>query len=250
MIFQFQIAFIEYHSVIFLTKTYVILVSDTALLSKFGLNRAEQLDPKESKFWDGLIKKYLLPKEPSRKQKLELEKELLQLRNRVCIIIFMVNTFLVTLIYALSEADAFKSSLVLKIQCDPQDVTIDPISVLFTLTFGILLLVQFVCMIYHRFSTLIHITAESKYFGQDTTEDDVKKQLFDCDNWMSTHCTSTGQTNERPKTAKQRAVKNVQMIQVNQGTSKTNNKRQKSAIREIQNRTAITDSVCQITDQA
>ncbi|CAG2208099.1 CHS1 [Mytilus edulis] len=224
--------------------------NDTALLSKFGLNRAEQLDPKESKFWDGLIKKYLLPKEPSRKQKLELEKELLQLRNRVCIIIFMVNTFLVTLIYALSEADAFKSSLVLKIQCDPQDVTIDPISVLFTLTFGILLLVQFVCMIYHRFSTLIHITAESKYFGQDTTEDDVKKQLFDCDNWMSTHCTSTGQTNERPKTAKQRAVKNVQMIQVNQGTSKTNNKRQKSAIREIQNRTAITDSVCQITDQA
>ncbi|XP_063425374.1 chitin synthase chs-1-like [Mytilus trossulus] len=209
--------------------------NDTALLSKYGLNRAEPLVGKESKFWDELIEKYLLPKEPSRKQKLELEKELLQLRNRVCIIIFMVNTFLVTLIYALSEADAFKSSLVLKIQCDPQDVAIDPISVLFTLTFGILLLVQFVCMIYHRFSTLIHITAESNYFGQDTTEDDIKKQLFDCDNWM---------TNERPKTAKERAVRNVQIIHKNQSTSKAKNNRQKSAIISIKEETAIDGSVC------
>ena len=42
--------------------------------------------------------------------------------------------------------------------------SVEPISVAFTLVFGILLFVQFVCMLMHRIATLVHILAATEIF--------------------------------------------------------------------------------------
>lgn len=42
--------------------------------------------------------------------------------------------------------------------------SIEPISVAFTVVFGILLFVQFVCMMLHRVATLLHICASTEIF--------------------------------------------------------------------------------------
>ena len=42
--------------------------------------------------------------------------------------------------------------------------SIEPISVAFTLVFGVLLFVQFLCMLLHRIATLLHICAATEIF--------------------------------------------------------------------------------------
>lgn len=84
-----------------------------------------------------------------------IKEELIALRNKCCLFFFLINAFLVTLIYALTQTSAYSDTLSIKIEC----MSIEPISVTFTIVFGILLCVQFICMLFHRMSTLIHITA-------------------------------------------------------------------------------------------
>ncbi|XP_063417559.1 chitin synthase chs-2-like [Mytilus trossulus] len=116
---------------------------------------AKQLPKVEETFWEQLIEKYLKPLEKNDAKEKMIKEELIALRNKCCLFFFLINAFLVTLIYALTQTSAYSGTLSIKIEC----MSIEPISVTFTIVFGILLCIQFICMLFHRMSTLIHITA-------------------------------------------------------------------------------------------
>ena len=120
------------------------------------------IDDEERKFWKKKIKEYLKPLEQDKNKEKAATEALIELRNSVCLFVFLLNAILVTVIFSLTQINAFKDTLSVKFTCDGNDVNIVPISILFAAVFGLLLFIQFICMLYHRISTLIHITAETK----------------------------------------------------------------------------------------
>ncbi|XP_052079458.1 chitin synthase chs-2-like [Mytilus californianus] len=125
----------------------------------------QNINKDESKFWKKLIRKYLQPfdkKEPYiQEREKRLAGELVDLRNSVCLFVYLLNAILVTVMFGLTQVNAFKNSLTAGFSCGGKDISVVPIAILFSAVFGILLLIQFLCMLYHRFSTLVHITANT-----------------------------------------------------------------------------------------
>lgn len=87
-----------------------------------------------------------------------------------------MNALFVTIVYVLTEVNLSTSqSLSIPLPCTvesgrPGQGYIEPISFAFTAIFGIMLLLQFICMLFHRFSTFLHIAA--------STEVSLKRQLI------------------------------------------------------------------------
>lgn len=128
----------------------------------------------EKKFWNKILKKYLKPLEKDAKKEEEIEGDLVELRNKVCMFVYLLNAILITIMFGLTQVNNFKDSLTIKFPCGGKTATIVPIALLFTVVFGILLLVQFLCMLYHRFSTLVHITASTDLMESDK-DSNIKK---------------------------------------------------------------------------
>lgn len=107
-----------------------------------------------------------------------MQSELIDLRNMVFFFYFITNAIFVTIVYVLTQVNARESTLSIPLPCNVGDKqgTIEPISIAFTLVFGILLFVQFFGMLMHRISTISHIIATTKIFGSklDTKKPYVK----------------------------------------------------------------------------
>ncbi|CAG2190747.1 CHS1 [Mytilus edulis] len=123
------------------------------------------ISEKETIFWEKKIEQYLKPHNEEDKftneQEKKLKHELVELRNTVCLFVYLSNAVLVTVMFGLTQVNAFKSSLTAEFECGGENISIVPIAILFSAVFGFLLLIQFSCMLYHRFSTLVHITANT-----------------------------------------------------------------------------------------
>lgn len=122
----------------------------------------------ERVFWAGLIKKYLKPVDIKPAEKERIGKELEELRNKVFFFVFIINALFVTIVYVLTQVNAYQGTLEIPLPCNVGDKQgkIEPISIAFTLTFGILLVIQFFGMIYHRVSTFTHIIASTRLDNQ------------------------------------------------------------------------------------
>ena len=94
---------------------------------------------------------------------------LLELRNKVCLAFWLMNALFVTIVYVLTEVnESTNQALSIKLPCSVSAGSqgrgyIEPISFAFTAIFGVVLFIQFVCMLFHRFSTIIHIVAANTY---------------------------------------------------------------------------------------
>ncbi|CAC5405893.1 CHS1 [Mytilus coruscus] len=137
------------------------------------------ISKKEIKFWEKKIESYLKPHDKmdlftiAREKK--LKNELVELRNSVCLFVYLLNAILVTVMFGLTQVNAFKNSLTAGFDCGGENISIVPIAILFSAVFGILLLIQFLCMLYHRFSTLVHITANTDLRN---TEDEYSTEIL------------------------------------------------------------------------
>ena len=130
---------------------------------------APPLDKDEVTFWRELIDSYLTPLEGDQQRQKDLQASLIELRNKVCLIFILVNSLFIIIVFTLQRVTAGGSALSLKLPCanensDNGGQSVEPISVAFTLVFGLLLLVQFLCMLMHRFATLLHICASTTIF--------------------------------------------------------------------------------------
>ena len=117
----------------------------------------EEIDVEEKKFWEEMIKEYLEPLENNEQEKKKVQDELIELRNKIFLGFFIINAIFVTMVFVLTQVNRTQGTLQIKLPCRAENASIEPISIAFTLTFGILLLIQFFGMLYHRFSTFAHI---------------------------------------------------------------------------------------------
>ena len=132
------------------------------------------LEDDEITFWKELIDAYLKPLEEDAEKQKQTQQELIELRNKVCLIFILINSLFIIIVFTLQQVTADGGSLTVQLPCadttnngtkhDLHPQAIEPISVAFTLVFGILLLVQFLCMLTHRFATLLHICASTTIF--------------------------------------------------------------------------------------
>ncbi|XP_062600263.1 chitin synthase chs-2-like [Saccostrea cucullata] len=126
------------------------------------------IETDEEDFWRKFIKKYLNPLKMNDDEKAKMQAELIDLRNKVFFFYFITNAIFVTIVYVLTQVNAYQNTLSIPLPCsvgDSQGV-IEPISIAFTLVFGILLFMQFFGMITHRVSTISHIVARTKIFDK------------------------------------------------------------------------------------
>lgn len=133
----------------------------------------EEIDSDETQFWRELIEEYLKPIDSDREKEKEILAELIELRNKVCLIFILINSLFIIIVFSLQKVVVNEKKLSLKLWCAGENAAdaqqVEPISVAFTIVFGLLLFVQFICMLMHRMATLLHILAATEIFKKKRT---------------------------------------------------------------------------------
>ncbi len=115
----------------------------------------------EAKFYEKLIKKHLHPlNEDAEKSKKEKAiKDLNDLRNRCCFAFFMLNAAWIATLLSLNVLQAnFKEKIYIYVV----DQSNEPVSFLFVAFFLIVILMQFIAMMWHRAITFIQLIRNAK----------------------------------------------------------------------------------------
>lgn len=126
------------------------------------LQGAVEVKENEKQFWKDIIKSYL---SPDLKEVKDLNEDLKNFRNGVYAGFIMINLIYITIVFVVTQANELNDNVFTRqLPCPNKTGTfdVDPISVVFSITFGLVLGFQFIGMLIHRFSTFTHIVAVSK----------------------------------------------------------------------------------------
>lgn len=123
---------------------------------------SEELTEEENTFWLSLMSEYLTPID---EKDASLADNLAALRNTSCLGFILINAVFIILLFALESIAQYTPNMAFELPCP--DATfkpekVQPLSIAFIVVFGLLLVVQFVAMLFHRFSTLLQIVAGKK----------------------------------------------------------------------------------------
>ncbi|KAH3803412.1 chitin synthase chs-2-like isoform X2 [Dreissena polymorpha] len=143
----------------------------------------ESIPLPEVEFWRELIDTYLFPMVGDLKQQEKTQAELIQLRNKVSLFFLLVNALFVTIVFSLQQVNADSGgNISIKLPCATgiREASIEPISIAFTAVFGVLLAIQFVCMLIHRISTFLQILSITEV-GQHVCKPKFKLNSKDSD---------------------------------------------------------------------
>ncbi|XP_041965271.1 chitin synthase chs-2 [Alosa sapidissima] len=126
----------------------------------FGLVES-YLTRDEDDFWRELQKRYLEPLVEDRDQQRKITDDLKELRNKVTFIYFFSNALWLVVTFFLQYIGDSVTIHIPKIfingTTDPvKTYSLDPVGLMFLLSFACLLIVQFAAMLYHRIYTMIH----------------------------------------------------------------------------------------------
>ncbi|XP_003378777.1 chitin synthase domain protein [Trichinella spiralis] len=144
-------------------------------------SQREQLDVDEENFWKDLRAKYLSPLNQDPKHQARVAAELIELRNQISFGFIMVNALFVLIVFLLQiKKDCLYiewpigpmiNHTVIPCHSDIKDpvwvvsrLQLEPIGLVFLTFFMTLLLLQFIAMLMHRFTTLAHIIASTEIF--------------------------------------------------------------------------------------
>ncbi|XP_073836306.1 chitin synthase 2 isoform X2 [Musca autumnalis] len=135
-----------------------------------------EISLREKRFWKDLIKLYLKPMFHTKEKKAEIADSLRELRNMFAFAFVMINAIFVLIVFLLQLK---KDYLHLEWPIDPEDFItydadnsqiyiyrqykhLDPIGFCFVIFFGIILIIQFIAMFFHRFATISQLLATTK----------------------------------------------------------------------------------------
>ncbi|XP_023159175.1 uncharacterized protein LOC111591750, partial [Ceratitis capitata] len=135
-----------------------------------------EISLKEKRFWKDLIKQYLRPLFHTKDKKAEIAESLRELRNMFAFAFIMINSIFVLIVFLLQLK---KDYLHLEWPIDPKDYItyddtnsqiyiyrqhkeLDPIGLCFVLFFGLILVIQFIAMFFHRFATISQLLATTQ----------------------------------------------------------------------------------------
>ncbi|XP_065134934.2 chitin synthase chs-2-like [Paramisgurnus dabryanus] len=133
------------------------------LQKKYDLDEST-LTMDECIFWKKLQKKYLEPLKENKEEQEKIADELRELRNKVTFVFFFCNALWLVATFFLQAIGDTVSIRIPKVYpngtySQTETFFLDPIGLMFLLSFAILLLMQFFAMLYHRVYTLIHFVA-------------------------------------------------------------------------------------------
>ena len=143
---------------------------------RLGPGHIELMGLPEIEFWDGIIGKYLYPIDSDKRKEAEIAQGLKTLRNRstfwfvFCNALFVLIVFMLTLkkdqIYmewpfAVREGTILHSDEFLEI--DQEFLHLEPIGLVLVVFFFLIISLQFICMLIHRYSTFEHILAHHEF---------------------------------------------------------------------------------------
>ncbi|XP_052079428.1 chitin synthase chs-1-like [Mytilus californianus] len=127
------------------------------------------ISKKERKFWKKYIKMYLKPLYEDPIYTSYIKQDLIDLRNRVCLFVYLLNAFLIIVMFGLTQVNDFEDSLTINFKCLGDKIQLVPLAILLMAVFGIRWVVQFLCMLYQRYETLIRICATTEILESDVT---------------------------------------------------------------------------------
>jgi hypothetical protein len=121
------------------------------------------LDPRETKFFQELIERYLYPLVENKDHQQQMVRDLKSLRNNGCFIFFMINTLWLVIIFSLQlVSEQIRDYVFIPIKRLHNDpLRFEPLGLGFLLFFATILLVQFISMLWHRYGTLLHLLAST-----------------------------------------------------------------------------------------
>ncbi|MEQ2306814.1 hypothetical protein AMECASPLE_012072 [Ameca splendens] len=142
--------------------------------------QVQRLDESEKDFWEKLIERYLTPISDSKEHKERVSKELRSLRNKAVFLYFIINVLWVVATFFLQLIGNDIISIRIPKYSPDGNITgelkVEPLSLMFLISFAILLLVQFIAMLYHRVYTLIHVVSyrgtEKNYKERDLEDEE------------------------------------------------------------------------------
>ncbi|CAC5393469.1 CHS1 [Mytilus coruscus] len=70
-------------------------------------NTVQKIPKDEWKFWKSKIKRYLKPLETNKEQETKVQEELIELRNKVSLFVYLLNAILVTVMFGLTQVNTF-----------------------------------------------------------------------------------------------------------------------------------------------
>lgn len=148
----------------------------------------------EKRFWRELIKNYLKPMFHTKEKKDQIAASLKDLRNMFSFAFVMINSLFVLVVTLLQLK---KEYLHVQWPVSPKDFItydenhlqvyvyrqyqeLDPIGLCFVVFFGLILIIQFIAMFFHRFATVSQLLAATKldWFSRNSkTEDDALQEI-------------------------------------------------------------------------
>ena len=132
--------------------------------SSLGNGPIDALSEKERSFWEKVIEKYLHPLAKDGDKEKKLQSDLIALRNNMAFAYFMINAIWIIIMFMMQQVqEALKDFLFIPIpRPGAEPLKLEPLSFVFLLMFAIVLLLQFVAMIFHRYGTFLHILASTE----------------------------------------------------------------------------------------
>jgi len=111
----------------------------------------EEENEEEFRFWNDLRENYLKPESENFNKIKVLKQKLKDLRNYSLLVLLITNLIWIVFLYALAFPQLAKYNL-----------TDRAVSLLFLAVFSIILMIQFIAMLFHRFFNLLHLLAASR----------------------------------------------------------------------------------------
>ena len=128
-----------------------------------GDGKIVQLDEKEMRFWKKLIEFYLYPLPPDKAREEKLQHDLIQLRNNSVFGYFMLNLLWLVIIFQLQLLkEQLEGGFFIPIPRadNPEEFErFEPLGFVFLMFFAVILTLQFLAMIVHRWGTFLHVIA-------------------------------------------------------------------------------------------
>ncbi|KFM73408.1 hypothetical protein X975_24033, partial [Stegodyphus mimosarum] len=137
----------------------------------------KRLSDEEMQFWSELINTYLYPLADDPEEKAKVCKQLIDLRNKVVFGILMLNSLYILIVFLLQmqkeilhikwplttsgKANITYIPAFQEIRIDEEYLQLEPINLVFVFFFTLILIIQFIGMLFHRLETMSHILAST-----------------------------------------------------------------------------------------
>nr|BBB15954.1 chitin synthase [Ciona robusta] len=127
----------------------------------------EYLDNDEREFWKYMLSNYLYPLDENKDEKARIKENLRDLRNKMTGAYFLANALWLVLNFALQLTI---TDISISFYINGEKMQVNPVSFLFLIFFLIILLIQFTCMLMHRWSTALHTLSTTSLKWNDSRD--------------------------------------------------------------------------------